>query len=146
MDLVQIGGSLVSIVILALLAWWLFPSKAELTKERVTRNVARYCADAELNAESDQIYLGKDKKNAILVFHKNRFGIATATALGDRVVVRHFPNLAAVNFRFENGKLSLKSDDFTQPSFIITLDPAEISSLLSAVNVTPQKEANHAHA
>lgn len=54
MDFVQIGGSLAAIVILALIARWLYPNKAELTEDRVIRNVARYCPDTELDARADK--------------------------------------------------------------------------------------------
>lgn len=146
MDFVQIGGSLAAIVILALIARWLYPNKAELTEDRVIRNVARYCPDTELDAKADKTYLSLDKKNAIFIFGQVRFGIATATALGDRVVVRHYADVSEVEFRFENGKLSLVTDDFTQPSFTLSLGQNEVSALLSAVNNSPEKDANHAHA
>lgn len=146
MDFVQIGGSLAAIVILALIARWLYPNKAELTEDRVIRNVARYCPDTELDARADKTYLSQDNKNAIFVFGQARFGIATATALGDRVVVRHYADTSEVDFRLENGKLSLVTDDFTQPSFTVALGEDDVSDLLSAVNDTTAKDANHAHA
>lgn len=146
MDLVQIGGSLFAIVVLALIARWLFPSKAELNEDRIARNVARYCPETNLDVKTDRIFLSEDKKNAVFVFGNPRFGIATTTALGDRVVVRHFPDVGQANFRFENGNLSLNSDDFTQPTFIVTLDPAKVAELLSALEVTPNKDTTHVHA
>lgn len=146
MDIVQIGGSLFAIVVLALIAKWLFPTKAELTEERIVRNVARYCPETELEANTDRHFISQDKKHAVFVFGNRDFGIATATALGDRVVVRHFPDIRQLSFHSQNGALHLKSDDFTQPSFSVTLAPALESELLSMINMTSEKDAKRAHA
>ncbi len=146
MDIVQIGGSLFAIVVLALIAKWLFPTKAELTEERIVRNVARYCPETEFDASTDRVFVSEDKKHAVFVFGNPDFGIATASALGDRVVVRHYPDLSQISFHSKNGELNLISDDFTQPSFSVTLEQAPESELLSMINMTSKKEAKHAHA
>ena len=146
MDFVQIGGSLFAIVILAFIARWLFPTKSELTAERVLRNVARYCPDTDPDIDADQLFLGDDKKNAIWVFANNQSGIATATALGDRVVVRHFPDVGQLTFSSVNGKLRLNSDDYTQPTFLLALDPTQIKHLLSVINSSVVDAGDPAHA
>lgn len=146
MDLFQLLGSLAAIFVLAAIAGRLFPANGKLTPERVARNIARYCPDIMFSAADARIIMGDGHKVAILLFPGTSDGIAVATALGDRVVVRHFPDISQLSATKTADGITLATHDFTQPKLSLTLDEAGQSDLLTALSSNTQSTPGAIHA
>lgn len=129
MDLIQISGSLIAIMVLALIAARLFPVKGGLTRERVLSNVTRFCPDIEFEVLAAKVFVSAKGDAAVLVFPSPSDGIAIATALGDRVVVRHINDLSKVAVSRTKNSLALDTHDFTQPTIAIDLPEDQLSDL-----------------
>lgn len=146
MDLIQIGGSLIAIMVLALIAGRLFPVKGELTRERVLRNVRRFCPDIEFEAISAKLFIGAKGDAAVLLFPDPCDGIAVATALGDRVVVRHLDDLSKITASGIKGSLALDTHDFTQPAIVIDLPKDQLSDLMALLAAEQDHPGGPVHA
>lgn len=146
MDLIQVGGSLIAIIILALITAKLFPNTSRLTPDRIVRNVKRYCPDILFDPSDVQVFLGEDDMSAVLVFPNRKDGIALATALGDRVVVRHIPTVSELTVTPIADGLSISIGDFTQPSVKLILDDTSRETLGNALSSPVAVNEGPAHA
>ena len=146
MDLIQVGGSLISIIILALITTKLFPNNSRLNADRVVRNVKRYCPDIEFVADDAQIFLSTDEMSAVLLFPDNNDGFALATAFGDRVVIRHVPSTDEFTVKTLPDGLSISLDDFTQPSVKLVLDEPTREALHAVLSSPIPAEGGAVHA
>ncbi len=145
MDLVQIFGSLISIAVLAYVASRLFPAKTALTNERVLLNVTRYCPDIDFAPSEAKVIVDKRKITALLLFPARHHGLAVATALGDRVVVRHFPDLNDISLERTSQGVKIDTGDFTQPSVKFDLKEEDADAVFAALGgTTTQGEPSHA--
>lgn len=145
MDIVQIVGSLIAISVLALIAGRLFRAPEKLTAERVVRNIARYCPDIDIEAVQPDIVLGQKGKAAVARFGDAADGIAIVTAFGDRVVVRHIPDVSTVDAAPSTEGVNISMHDFTQPTVALALDEGSRETLLEWLN-TPLTQNETAHA
>ena len=146
MDLIQVGGSLLSIILIAWLTSKLFPNNSRLTVDRIERNIRRYCPDISFTQADIQVFLGTDEMSAVVLFDNGEDGIATTTALGDRVVVRHIPSRDELVVNETAGGLTITTGDFTQPSIKLLLDDEARDRLQLALTTSVAPERNPAHA
>lgn len=146
MDIVQVLGSLISIFILALIASKLFPSVSKLTKERIERNVTRFCPNIGFTDSDARIFVSDDYQSGVLVFPEPKDGIALLTALGDRVVVRHIPEAEHVAKRIDTDTVTFQTGDFTQPAVKLILDKLAADELMDSIMRVDQEEGHPAHA
>lgn len=144
MDFVQIAGSLIAILLLGLMARWLFPKPEKLTEERVVRNVARFCPDIPFDSTQAKLILGDKGKSAVLAFPRQADGLALVTAFGDRVVVRHIPNLAELDVQETGTGIKIATHDFTQPSIKLALGDEAKQAALDLFNRYSNRESAHA--
>ncbi len=140
MSFIQFIGSLIAVTIVSLIAARLFPNKSKLTSERVISNTARYCPHIDLGSATPTIFISERGDTAVLIFPNRGDGVALATALGDRVVIRQ------LSVTETNTGLSIGADDFTQPTLNIQLPPGDRQSLMTALqnHSTGQSEPAHA--
>ncbi len=146
MDLIQMGGSLVAIIILSLVTAKLFPNSSRLTPERIIRNVKRYCPDAVFAEEDVQLFVSEDSMSGVLVFPDNCDGIAIATALGDRVVVRHEPRVDKLSIEVNPDSIVILTDDFTQPSVSLKMEEAAADHMMDSIMRLNTQNKGLAHA
>ncbi len=146
MSFIQFFGSLLAVTIVALIAARLFPNKSRLTRERVINNTARYCPHINLGSENPTIFISEPGDTAVLIFPNHRDGVAFATALGDRVVIREITDTNQLNISQTEAGLSIDMDDFTQPTFDMRLPQDQRQSLLSELTSYPNKKSEPAHA
>ncbi len=146
MDLVQIGGSLIAIIVLAVIAARLFPVKGGLTRERVLRNVRRFCPDIEFEVVSAKVFIGTKGEAAVLLFPDPHDGVAVATALGDRVVVRHIEDLSTITASRNKSGLTVDTHDFTQPTVALDLPEEQVSDLMALLTTEQSISGGPLHA
>jgi len=146
MSFIQFFGSLIAVTIVALIAARLFPSKSKLTNERVINNTKRYCPHIDLGPETPTIFISKHGDTAVLIFPNHHEGVALATALGDRVVIREIGDTSQLRITETNTGLLVDMDDFTQPTLKIELPLEDRQSLLAVLRnqMTNQPEPAHA--
>lgn len=145
MDLVQLLWSLAATFLMAFIASRMFPASEKLTCERIVRNVSRYCPEIDFAADRAGIFLSSTGKAAVLFFPDARNGLAIATAVGDRVVVRHITDPSSISVKPSAGKVVLSLADFTQPSVSLALAEEDQAAFLSRLHSFPkQKELAHA--
>jgi len=124
MDPIQLIGSFVAIVLLAVVARWLFPAPKALTANMVTEDFARYAPDSTLQAP----ILSKNGTAAIVPLSgTSEFGLVTL--LGDQPVCRLVGSADHPSLAISGETVTLKTHDFTQPVARLILDAADQSKL-----------------
>lgn len=146
MSFMQFIGSLIAVIIVALIAARLFPTKSKLTKERVINNVIRYCPHVDFTSASPLVYLSENHATAVALFPDHGDGFAIASALGDRVVVREIPDTNMVTVTETENGLSFDLGDFTQPTIEMLLSADQRRSLISQLTSLQSKKPEPAHA
>ncbi len=100
--------SLVAIMLLSGLAWWLYPVKSRLSQQRVYRNFSR-CFPSETIIDS---LFSEDHTTALLQL-ANEDMIGLVFCMGDRIVCRKFEKSHLQGICPRPDKLILKTHDFT---------------------------------
>lgn len=141
MDLGLTLGSLVAIIILALLAAKMFPNTGRLDADRVMRNLKRYAPEADIG----DIMVDATGKVAIAALNAPVGSFGLARLLGDRVVCRLLTSADIRKVYKDHARMTLVFNDFTQPEITLTM-PAD--TLPKAVKLldsfTSQQETAHA--
>ncbi|TNE62044.1 MAG: hypothetical protein EP335_13745 [Alphaproteobacteria bacterium] len=140
MDPIQLIGSFVAIALLALVARWMFPNKADLDDARVLRNFARHFPDEMASGA----IIGEDGKTALVPLVSDSTRVGLVIAMGDRTVCRLVAgaDIAAV-IRKDDG-LHIRFHDFTQPNTMLRLSGDTLESannLLTSITIRPAKDA-----
>lgn len=138
MDPVQLIVSFVAIVLLAGLAFKLFPDKDVLTLASAREDYARYNPDAALG----EALLGLDHKAALFPMDTE---LGIVTKLGDQLVCRTLHTGEIANYQVQGDTIFIVCKDFTLPAFTIRLGASDMSkaeTLLAAYS-TPTG-ASHA--
>lgn len=146
MDLIQIAGSLTAILVLSVIASWLFPNRGKLSNDRLLRNIKRYCPDAVFDDNELNIFTDEKAASAVVVFPRGEDGIALVTALGDRVVVRQVIDPKALKIIPGRKGISVSDGDFTQPQIKFVIGDAEKENLIAILTGGAEPAGNHAHA
>ncbi|WP_262695333.1 hypothetical protein [Kordiimonas aquimaris] len=142
MDVMQLAGSLIAILLVAYLAKYLFPNATPLTTERAIRNLKRYCPEIpDLHIENAHYFISETDDSAIALIPDD-FGIAVLKQMGDRITVRHFDNISELSVEKTSDSVRVVMDDFTLASVKLKLTAEQIASILSVTNDT--KETVHA--
>jgi hypothetical protein len=141
MDPLQLIGSLIAIVLLALVAGKLFPAPKAITPEQASDDYKRYAPDVGYEAP----IMAKDGKAALIPAPDGN-SLGLVTLLGDQPVCRTITAADRPMLSRINGTLKLTSHDFTHPATLLALDieaEKQVEALVAAL--TPEiKEANHA--
>jgi len=123
MDPIQLIISFVFIVLLALVAAWLFPAKDILSTTSAEADYQRYNPDALI----ETTILGQDHQTALLLLKAPIGQLGIVTRLGDRLVCRTALKGDIASFSVNGDKLSIDNHDFTQPNISIRLAPDELT-------------------
>ncbi len=142
MQLLQLLSSLIAIAILAFIASRLFPNNKPLGTNALFQDYARYCPDAKLGMAINAI----DEYAAIIETISPAQEIGLVKQMGDQIVCRTITRQDTVNISEDGNLLTLTTNDFTQPVFLIPLseeDMAKAKNLLSRLTST-DTEISHA--
>jgi len=117
MDPVQLIASFVAIVLLAGVAYNLFPEKDVLTLASAKEDYLRFNANAVIATP----ILGEDHHAAILPLSTPDDQLGIVTKLGDRLVCRTLQKGDVTSFSINKDILTISCNDFTQPTMQIFL-------------------------
>jgi|GEM_PF-1507724 len=142
MDLGLTLGSLVAIIILALVAARMFPtSKQRLDADRVTRNLKRYAPDANIA----DIMIDSTGKVAITRLNAPKDSFGLARLLGDRVVCRLLTSADIRKVYKDHARITLVFNDFTQPEITLTMSADRLPNATALLDsFTSHEETAHA--
>lgn len=146
MDIIQLAGSLIAILLLALLAWRLFPVQSKMDIDRVKRNIRRYCPDlSEDIANNARIFISSCGQAAIADLKTNN-GIVVLRQTGDRIAVRRFGSETNMRVTQKNNSLRIDIHDFTMPAFMVDLDDNNKTELMQILEAYCTRNGATAHA
>ncbi len=141
MDLGLTLGSLVAIIILALLASKMFPNKGRLDADRVKRNLKRYAPEAKIS----DIMIDSTGKVAIAALKAPDGSFGFARLLGDRVVCRLLTSADIRKVYKDHARITLVFNDFTQPEITLTMAADTLPKAVALLDsFTSQQETAHA--
>lgn len=142
MDIIQLSGSFIAILLLTGLVAWLFPVRLTRVADDFKREFMRYAPDLEPHA----ILVTEDGKSAlILPVQANTSWLATVTSLGDKLVCRVFSNTSGLSYQQNGATFLLQPHDITCPPITLTLSTADAKvAAASLAALAPQGNANAA--
>lgn len=143
MDILQILGSFIAILLLTGLVYFLFPQKHMFTEDTVRKEAKRY----EPELAFTQLILSRNIPTAILLTKEPADTALIVTGLGDGLVCRKLERGANIKWAVTGEKLRLDMHDFTCPAIIFDLKSADIETATQAFEALAtysDKEANHA--
>jgi len=130
MDPVQLIASFIAIVLLAGVAYKLFPEKDVLTLASAKEDYLRFNANAVIGTP----ILGKDHHTAILPLNAPGDQLGIVTKLGDQLVCRTLQKGDVTSLSANKDVLTIVCNDFTQPTIRICLgadDMARAETLIT---------------
>lgn len=141
MDLGLTLGSLVAIIILALLAAKMFPNKGRLDADRVARNLMRYAPAADIS----DIMVDATGKVAVAALNAPADSLGLARLLGDRVVCRLLTSADIRKVYKDHARLTLVFNDFTQPEITLSMPLDTLPKTVKLLDrLTSQQETANA--
>lgn len=146
MDLIQLAGSLIAILVLALLAWKLFPNNSKIDKDRAARNIKRYCPDiGDSDISNAHFFISTCGQTAFVSLPK-QCGIVILRQTGDRIAVRHFGTEINMHVSEKNDGVRININDFTMPAITLRLNENDKAVLLSTLETQKTTAGAHTHA
>lgn len=134
MEIMQLAGSLIAILLVAYLVKFLFPNATTLTTERAIRNLKRYCPDVpDQNIENAHYFISEMGDAGIAVMPGN-LSVAVLKQMGDRISVRYFEKTSEISIKNTDNHVHVIMDDFTLASVKLKLSKEQITSILSLTN------------
>lgn len=143
MDILQILGSFIAILLLTGLVYVLFPENHPFTEDIVRREAKRYEPDLVFT----QLMLSSNTHAAIMLTDDPSGTILIISGLGDGLVCRKLEKGANITWALTGEKLLLDMHDFTCPAVTFNLKSADMETVVQAFKAlaaNSDKEANHA--
>ncbi|WP_286831169.1 MULTISPECIES: hypothetical protein [Kordiimonas] len=141
MDLGLTLGSLVAIIVLALLTAKLFPNTGRLDADRVARNIVRYAPEAQVA----DVMVDATGKVALAALDAPADCFGLARLLGDRVVCRLLTSADIRKVYKDHARITLVLNDFTQPEITLTMPAATLAQATKLLDgFANREEATHA--
>jgi len=141
MILTELIPSFVAILLLSLLAYYLFPKKDILTPVSASNEFNRYAPQHA----AEKAIISTDKKIALIKVQKTADTLGLITSLGDKLVCRTIELDTGLTITQSHNKFTLSYQDITFPSVTFLAaeeDVKTVQELLTSFKITSNGTGN----